>query len=129
MFALLLPKVLREYSFKKYRLLASLSTFQKLLGYVWMGMLPKLNFKSFQTGFVPGRHAAAGVYVVKRAAELAREWNLELYIAQIDLCKALDRVKHSAAIRALKLQSAASQETDFLFNRVTSVTEGKRESG
>ena len=108
-YALLIPKVLRADAFNKYRPIASLSTFRKLMGYVAMGMLPKLNFESFQTGFVPGGHAGAGVYVMKRAAELAREWGLELYVAQIDLCKAFDRVKHSAAIRALKLQSASLQ--------------------
>ena len=41
------------------------------------------------------------------AAEMSKEWGGEIYIAQVDLCKAFDRVKHSAAIDALKLQSAS----------------------
>ena len=57
-------------------------------------MLPALRFESFQTGFVPGSHAAAGVFALTRAAEISKEWGQTIYVAQIDLCKAFDRVTH-----------------------------------
>ena len=39
----------------------------------------------------------------------ALEWNVPLWMASLDLKKAFDRVKHSAAIQALKLQGASLQ--------------------
>ena len=74
-----------------------------------MQMLPSLCFVSFQCGFVSGAHAANGVYVVKRAAELSNEWNVPLYVAQLDLKKAFDRILHSAVLDALRLQGASVQ--------------------
>ena len=68
-----------------------------------------LNYLSFQCGFIPGSHAANGVYCIKRAAELSKEWSKPLYIAQLDLSKAFDRVLHSAIIDALKLQGVSLQ--------------------
>ena len=79
------------------------------MGYIFLQMLPPLRFHSLQTGFVPGAQAADGVYIIKRVAELSREWKKDLFVVQLDLSKAFDRVKHSAAIRALKLQSATPQ--------------------
>ena len=40
---------------------------------------------------------------------MSREWSCAIYVAQCDLTKAFDKVKHSAVIRALKLQSASLQ--------------------
>ena len=101
---LLLPKVVGASSLDKFRGIACLSTARKILGYLWMQMLPDLVYKSFQTGFVSGMQAADGVFVVKRAAELSREWGRPISICQLDLSRAFDRVKHSAIIKALKLQ-------------------------
>jgi hypothetical protein len=72
-------------------------------------MLPPLRFESFQTGFVEGGHAACGIFAISRAAELSREWDKRIFVAQLDLKKAFDRVTHSAVLRALKLQSASLQ--------------------
>ena len=72
-------------------------------------MLPSLRFVSFQCGFVSGAHAANGVYVVKRAAELSKEWSMSLYVAQLDLKKAFDRILHSAVLDALRLKGASVQ--------------------
>ena len=72
-------------------------------------MLLHLRVESLQTAFVPDSHPTAGVFVVKRAAELSREWGRSFYVAQIDLSKAFDQVLHSAALKALKLQSASLQ--------------------
>jgi hypothetical protein len=56
-------------------------------------MLPPLCYTSFQTGFVKGMQAADGVFSLRRAAELSREWNKHLYVVQLDLAKAFDRFK------------------------------------
>ena len=107
--AILIPKVVAAASLDHFRGIARLSAARKLLGYLWLQMLPDLRFESFQTGFVPGSQAADGIFAVKRAAELAREWRMPMYIFQLDLSKAFDRVKHSAIIKALKLQSCSLQ--------------------
>ena len=74
-----------------------------------MRMLPPLRFESFQTGFVSGAQASDGGFVLKRAAELSREWNGQICVAQLDLTKAFDRVKHSAVLNALRLQGCSMQ--------------------
>ena len=107
--ATLLPKAVGAASLAKYRPVASLPAIRKLLGYIWLMWLPPLTFFSLQTGFVPKSHPATGVFLLKRAAELSREWGQEIFVAQLDLRKAFDRVKHTAAIRALKLRSASIQ--------------------
>ena len=108
-FAVLLARVVGADSPPKFQPIVSLLTIRKLLSYTFVQMLPLLTFFSLQTGFVPGAQAAEGVFVIKRVAELSREWGKELCLVQLDLCKAFDRVKHSAAILALKLQSASLQ--------------------
>jgi hypothetical protein len=108
-FATLLPKSIGACDLSKFRPVACLSTFRKIIGYTWMRMLPPLRFDSFPTAFVPGSHPAAGVFLIKRAAELSKEWSSELYVAQVDLRKAFDRVLHSSAIKALKLQGVSLQ--------------------
>ena len=108
-FAILLPKVIGADSLTKFRPIACLPTMRKMMGYVFIRMLPPLRFDSLQTGFVPRAQGADGVYIIKRCAELSREWKHELYVVQLDLSKAFDRVKHSAAIKALKLQGASVQ--------------------
>ena len=95
-------------SLSKFRAIACLSTARKILGNIWMRMLPVLVFLSFQTGFVKGCQAADGVYVANRAAEISREWGLKVYAVQIDLKKAFDRVLHSAVLRAVALQGASA---------------------
>ena len=107
--ATLIPKIVGAMHLDQFRGIACLCTARKLLGYIWMKMLPTVVFESFQTGFVAGSQAAFGVFALKRAAELSREWGLKLYVVQLDLCRAFDRVKHSAVIRALKLQGCSLQ--------------------
>ena len=107
--ATLVPKVVGAESLAKFRTLASLPTARKLLGYLWMSMLPPLSFETFQTGFVKGCRASSGVYAIGRAVELSREWDLPIYAAQLDLRRAFDRVKHSACLKALLLQGASQQ--------------------
>ena len=107
--ATLIPKVVGAESLSKFRAIACLPVCRKLLGYLWMQTLPTLRYDSFQCGFVHGAHAAAGVYLIKRAAELSREWKIPLYVAQLDLKKAFHRVLHSAVMNALRMQSASCQ--------------------
>ena len=58
---------------------------------------------------MPGSQAADGVFAVKRAAEMSREWSRSIFLVQLDLSKAFDRVKHSSVIKALKLQGCTMQ--------------------
>ena len=112
--ALLIPKVIGATSLSKFRAIACLPTARKLLGYLWMQTLPNLRYESMQCGFVPGSHAANGVYSIGRAIELSKEWGKTLFIAQLDLTKAFDKVLHSGVINALKLQGASLQCTAIL---------------
>ena len=107
--AILLPKVVRVSSLAKFRAIACLVTARKLFGYLLLQMMPPLSFLSLQTGFVPGSHPASGVFAINRAAELSREWGQSIYVVQLDLKKAVDRVKHSAILDALRLQGASLQ--------------------
>ena len=107
--ATLIPKVVGATCLSKFRAISCLPVARKLCGYLWLQMLPTLRFDSFQCGFIPGSHAANGVYVIKRAFELSKEWGLSLFVAQLDLKKAFDRVLHSAVINALLLQQASAQ--------------------
>ena len=106
---ILIPKVVAPANLDKFRGIACLSAARKLFGYLWMHMLPPLQYVSFQTGFVKGRQAADGIFALRRAAELGREWSQPLFVVQLDLSKAFDRVKHSAVIKALKLQGCSLQ--------------------
>ena len=106
---LLIPKVVGASNLDSFRGIACLSAARKILGYLWMQMLPALTYTSFQTGFVAGMQAADGIFVIKRAAELSREWCKSMFICQLDLSRAFDRVKHSTIIKALKLQGCSMQ--------------------
>ena len=70
----LAPKVFGATALAKFRPIAGLCAMRKLLGYIWLGSLPKLTFLSVQTAFVPGSHADTGVFMINRAAELSREF-------------------------------------------------------
>ena len=107
--AILIPKTVGAASLSKFRAIACLPAARKLLGYLWMQFLPELRFESFQCGFIPGAHASNGVYTVNRICELSREWGKPVFLAQLDLRKAFDRVRHSAVIDALKLQGVSLQ--------------------
>lgn len=48
-----------------------------------------------------------GIFSLTKAAEAAREWDIPIYVAQLDLKKAFDHVDRSAAVDALKLQGAS----------------------
>ena len=73
-----------------------LTTFRKLLGYVWLLKLPPISRKTLQTAFIPHRQGAEAEYMIERCTELAREWNIPVCIAQLDLKKAFDRVSHDS---------------------------------
>ena len=89
--ATLIPKIAAARELKSFRPVSSLTAIRKLWGYVWMELLPDLRFKTLQTAFVKGVDAAQGVYSIKRAAELAREWNCPLFAIQIGLKTLLTR--------------------------------------
>ena len=105
----LIPKIVAASSLDKFRAIACLPAARKLLGYLWLQMLPTMRYESLQCGFVPKSHAANGVYLLKRAAELSREWKLPFYLVQLDLKKAFDKVLHTAVTKALRLQGASLQ--------------------
>ena len=107
--ATLIPKIPAAHELKSFRPVSSLSATRKLWGYVWMELLPDLHFDTLQTAFVKGVDAAQGVYSIKRAAELAREWNCPLFAIQIDLKRAFDKISHAAVIKALKRKRVPRQ--------------------
>ena len=72
---------------------------RKVLGYVWLKPLFPLKYESVQTAFVPKAHADAGFFLLMQAAELSREWQIEIV--------AFDHVDHRAAFRAMKLQGVS----------------------
>ena len=74
-----------------------------------MELLPDLHSKTLQTAFVKGVDAAQGVYSLKRAAELSREWKVPLFVIQIDLKRAFDKISHAAVATALKKKGVPSQ--------------------
>ena len=127
--ATLIPKIVAPANLGQFRAIACLSVARKLVGYFVMHMLPTLRYDSFQCGFVKGAHAANGVYVIKKAIELSKEWKVPLCIAQLDLRKAFDRVLHSAVLKALRLQGVSLQciaiVSALLNNSKTSVSLGK----
>ena len=107
--ATLIPKVTGARELVKFRPIASLAAVRKLWGYIWLLALPVITFVSLQTAFVPGVSAAHGVYVLKRAAELAREWSVPMVIVQLDLKKAFDRIRHSEVLRCLRKKGVGTQ--------------------
>ena len=100
--AVLLPKTLGAHTLDKFRPIACLTAMRKLWGYLWLQSLPRITFGSFQTAFVKGAHPLQGAQSVLTAAEKAREWDIPLFIAQIDLKKAFDHVDREAAHQALR---------------------------
>ena len=87
--AVMAPKVVGATDLSKFRPIACLVTMRKLIGYMWLLALPVLTFATAQTAFIAGSHACMGVHVIQRIAELAREWRVPVYIAQVDLRKQL----------------------------------------
>ena len=75
----------------------------ELLGFLWLASLPVLVFLTAQTAFVSGAHACMGVHAVLRTAELAREWRQPLFLAQLDLDKALGRLDHQVGFDAMRM--------------------------
>ena len=63
-----------------------------------MGALPPSRWMAPQAGFVRGRQPAEAALVLTRAAELAKEWASPVYVGQLDLRQAFDKIKHSAVI-------------------------------
>ena len=112
--AVLIPNVVGAVSLNKFRAIACLPVARKLLGNLWLHTLPPMCFQSFQCGFIPGSHAANGVFVIRRITELAREWKVPVFVAQLDLKKAFDRVFHSAILKALQLQRVSLQSIAIL---------------
>ena len=107
--ATLIPKVTNARALRKFRPIASLTAVRKLWGYIWMMALPAITFASLRTAFIPGVSADHGVYVVKRAAELAWEWSVPMVVVQFDQKKAFDRIRHSAVLRCLQKTGVSTQ--------------------
>ena len=91
----------------KFHPLAVLVAMRKLIGYLWLALLPKLEFRSLQCAFMKESHAMHAIFVLGQAAEKSQEWQLPLYVAQLDLKSAFDHLHREAAIRALKLQGCS----------------------
>ena len=112
--ATLVPKIACPKGPKDFRPIASLVTLRKLMGYIFLQALPQQNFTTLQCGFVAKRDAAQAVFTVRHLSEHAREWQVPLHIAQLDMSKAFDRVKHSAILQALEARGTPAQLTAYL---------------
>ena len=99
--ASLIPKKPHPRGLNEFRPISCLTTFRKLLGYIWLLKLPPLSWKTLQTAFIPHRQGAEAVYMIERCTELAREWNIPVFIAQLDLKKAFDRISHDSIVEML----------------------------
>ena len=91
--ASLIPKKPHPRGLNEFRPISCLTTFRKLLGYISLLKLPPLSKKTLQTAFIPRRQGAEAVYMIE---ELAREWSIPVFTAQLDLKKAFDRVSHDS---------------------------------
>ena len=109
MVASLIPKVAGAKVLAKFRPIASLAAVRKLWGYLWLSALPVISFLSLQTAFIPGVSASHGVFTLKRAAELARAWDVPLVVVQLDLKKAFDRVSHISVLACLRRKGVSTQ--------------------
>ena len=88
------PKVVGVTSLAKFRPIAGLCTMRKELGYLWLN------------SFLPLRYETdAGLFLLLEAAELSREWQKEIVVAQLDVKNAFDHVEHRAAFKAMRLRS------------------------
>ena len=112
--AILVPKRPFPSKLSEFRPISSLSTMRKLLGYVWLAAMGDTQFNSFQTGFLRKTDASHGVFVLERASELAKEWKILLFLAQLDLKKAFDHVQHSFATAALQHKGVSDQLISIL---------------
>ena len=68
-----------------------------------------LALRVISNWFRSGMHASDGGFVPKQAAELSREWGEQIYVVQLTLTKACDRIKKSTVIGALQLQWCSEQ--------------------
>ena len=114
--ATLVPKLAVPSGPKDFRPIAALVTLRKLVGYLFLYFTPSPSWQAFQCGFVSGRDAAQAVFCVKRLGEVAKEWKQRLYIAQLDMSKAFDKVYHSAILTALDKIHAGPQLKAFIAN-------------
>ena len=94
--ASLIPKKPHPRGLYEFRPISCLTTFRNLRGYIWLLELPHLSWKTLQTAFIPHRQASEAVYKRERCTELAREWSISVFNAQLDLQRAFDRIFHGS---------------------------------
>ena len=71
-----------------------------------MQNLPPITWESLQTAFILHRQGAEAVLMIERGSELAREWSLLMYIAQVDLKKSFDIISYSHVASLLSRKKA-----------------------
>ena len=99
--ASLIPKKPHPRGLNEFRPISCLTTFRKLLVCIWLLKLPLLSWKTLPTAFITHRQDAEAVYMIERSTELAREWSIPVFIAQLDLKKAFDRISHDSIAEML----------------------------
>ena len=99
--ASLIPKKPHPRGLNEFRPISCLATFRKLLGYILLLKLLPISWKTLQTSFIPHRQGAEAVYMIERCTELAREWNIPVCAAQLNLKKAFDRISHDSIAEML----------------------------
>ena len=66
---------------------------------------------------IPHRQDAEPVYMIERGTELAREWSIPVFIAQLDLKKAFDRIYHDSIAEMLCRKDLRPQLVAVLCSR------------
>ena len=86
----------------RFRPIACLTTMRKLVGYVWLMTMEKIKRDSFQTAYVNDSHPLQGALSILMAAEEAREWDIPLFAAQVDLKKSFHHVDRNQGRNKMK---------------------------
>ena len=104
-----IPKKAVTRSLSDMRPISGLCHSRKLLKNLRMDALPPLQWMAPQAGFVRGHQPAEAAIVLTRVAELAKEWASPVYVGQLDLRQAFDKINHSAVIDVLRAKQVPSQ--------------------
>ena len=64
---------------------------------IWLLKLRPISWKTLlQTVFIPHRQGAEAVYMIQLCSEMAREWSIPVFVAQLDLKRGFDRISHDS---------------------------------
>ena len=102
---ILLPKGGNPEDPGNWRPIAILDTSYKIMARMLYNKLQEnleANDSEYQFGFRRGRSRRDAILVLENLAGKSFEWNTPIWIASLDLRKAIDRVEHKALLAALE---------------------------